>query len=132
MDDLNKQIDKLMDQIRKKKIELAPKLEQKKNVISEFEKIENEYKAKKVSFLGTTGKIEEDIKEIEDKVSKLRNEVEGMDTKIQLNKLKNELIDLKMVRLTEEGENLRGNGKGCCGLKSCQDYVKNRLDEGKK
>ena len=36
MDELNHQIDKLMDQIRKKKAELAPKLEQKKNVISEF------------------------------------------------------------------------------------------------
>jgi predicted nucleic acid-binding Zn-ribbon protein len=89
MDELNKQIDKLMDQIRKKKAQLAPELEQKKNVLSEFEKVENEYKAKKVSFLGTTGKIEEDIKEIEEKVTKLRNEVEGMDTKLQLNKLKN-------------------------------------------
>ena len=36
MDELNHQIDKLMDQIKKKKAELAPKLEQKKNVISEF------------------------------------------------------------------------------------------------
>ena len=62
-----------------------------------------EYKAKKVSFLETTSKIEEDIKEVEEKVSKLRTEVEGMDTRIQLNKLKNELIDLKMIRLTEEG-----------------------------
>ena len=34
MDEVNKQIDKLLDQIRKKKTELAPKLEQKKNVIS--------------------------------------------------------------------------------------------------
>jgi len=51
--------------------------------------------------LGTTGKIEEDMKEIEDKVGKLRTEVEGMDTKLQLNKLKSELIDLKMVRVTE-------------------------------
>lgn len=62
MDDLNKQIDKLLDQIKRKKSDLGPKLEQKKSVLSEFEKIENEYKAKKVSFLGTTGKIEEDIK----------------------------------------------------------------------
>lgn len=41
---------------------MGPKLDQKKNVLSEFEKIENEYKSKKVSFLGVTGKIEEDIK----------------------------------------------------------------------
>ena len=65
MDELNHQIDKLMDQIRKKKIELAPKLEQKKNVLNEFEKVENEYKAKKISFLGITGKIEDDIKEVD-------------------------------------------------------------------
>lgn len=51
--------------------------------------------------MGTTGKIEEDIKEIDERVGKLRTEVEGMDTKLQINKLKNELIDLKMVRLTE-------------------------------
>ena len=132
MDELNHQIDKLMDQIRKKKAELAPKLEQKKNVISEFQKIENEYKAKKVSFLGITGKIEEDIKEVDEKVSKLRTEVEGMDSRIQLNKLKNELIDLRMVRLTEEGENIKGNGKGCCGYKSCQEYVKTKTQEGEK
>ena len=65
MDELNHQIDKLMDQIRKKKIELAPKLEQKKNVLNEFEKVENEQKAKKISFLGITGKIEDDIKEVD-------------------------------------------------------------------
>ena len=47
-----------------------------------------------------------------------------MDTKLQLNKLKNELIDLKMVRLGEEGENSKGNGKGCNGAKSYQEYVK--------
>ena len=49
-----------------------------------------------------------------------------MDTKLQINKLKNELIDLKMVRLTEEGENVKGNGKGCCGAKSYQEYIKNK------
>lgn len=55
-----------------------------------------------------------------------------MDSRIQLNKLKNELIDLKMVRLTEEGENLKGNGKGCCNYKSCQEYVKMKCQEGDK
>lgn len=55
-----------------------------------------------------------------------------MDTKLQINKLKNELIDLKMVRLTEEGENLRGNGKGCASFKSCQEYVKVKTQEGDK
>ncbi len=89
MDELSKHIDKLLDQIKRKKSELAPKLDQKKNVLSEFEKIENEYKAKKVGFLGITGKIEDDIKEVDERVSKLRAEVEGMDTKLQLNKLKN-------------------------------------------
>ena len=64
MDELNKQIDKLLDQIKRKKGELAPRLEQKKNVLSEFETVENEYKSKKVSFLGITSKIEESIKEI--------------------------------------------------------------------
>lgn len=132
MDELTKQIDKLMEQIKRKKADLGPKLEQKKNVLSEFEKIENEYKSKKVSFLGITGKIEEDIKEIDEKVSKLRGEVEGMDTKLQLNKLKNELIDAKMIRLTEEGENLKNNGKGCCGAKSYQEYVKLKVQEGDK
>lgn len=101
MDELNRQIEKLLDQIKRKKGDLGPKLEQKKNVLAEFEKVENEYKSKKVSFLGTTGKIEEDIKEMEEKVGRLRAEVEGMDTKLQINKLKNELIDLKMVRLGE-------------------------------
>jgi len=41
MDELNKQIDKLMDQTRKKKAQLAPELEQKKSVLGEFEKVEN-------------------------------------------------------------------------------------------
>jgi hypothetical protein len=47
-----------------------------------------------------------------------------MDTKLQLNKLKNELIDMKMVRLGEEAENSKGNGKGYGGAKSYQEYVK--------
>lgn len=41
MDELSKHIDKLLDQIKRKKNDLAPKLDQKKNVLSEFEKIEN-------------------------------------------------------------------------------------------
>lgn len=41
MEDLNKQIDKLLDQIKRKKTDLGPKLEQKKSVLSEFEKVEN-------------------------------------------------------------------------------------------
>lgn len=55
-----------------------------------------------------------------------------MDTKLQVNKLKNELIDLKMVRLGEEGDNLRNGGKGCCGMKSYQEYVKTKVQEGDK
>jgi len=55
-----------------------------------------------------------------------------MDTKLQLNKLKNELLDLKMVRLNEESENLKGSGKGCCGFKSYQEYVKMKVQEGDK
>ena len=75
MDELNRQIDKLLDQIKRKKADLGPKLEQKKSILSEFQKVQNEYKAKKVSFLGITGKIEDDIKEVEEKVTKLRTEV---------------------------------------------------------
>lgn len=65
-------------------------------------------------------------------MNKLRAEVEAMDTKLQVNKLKNELIDLKMVRLGEEGDNLRNGGKGCCGMKSYQEYVKTKVQEGDK
>ena len=36
MDELNRQIDKLLDQIKRKKADLGPKLEQKKSVLSEF------------------------------------------------------------------------------------------------
>ena len=62
MEEINRQIDKLLEQIKRKRAELGPKVEEKKNILSEFEKIENEYKTKKVSFLGTTNKIEDDIK----------------------------------------------------------------------
>ena len=51
-----------MDHIRKKKSALAPKLEEKKNTLKQFETVENEYKNKKQSFLGITTKIEDDIK----------------------------------------------------------------------
>jgi hypothetical protein len=43
---------------------LGPKLEEKKQVLGEYEKVENEYKTKKTSFQGATQIIEEDIKEI--------------------------------------------------------------------
>lgn len=65
IEEINRQIDKLLDQIKRKRSDLGPKVEEKKSVLSEFEKVENEYKTKKVSFLGTTNKIEDDIKEIE-------------------------------------------------------------------
>lgn len=55
-----------------------------------------------------------------------------MDTKIQLNKLKNELLDLKVLRLNEQAENVKGNGKGCGGAKSYQEYVKTKCQEGDK
>jgi hypothetical protein len=35
-----------------------------------------------------------------------------MDTKIKVNQLKNELIELKMQRLNEENNNVKGSGKG--------------------
>ena len=57
VDELNRQIDKLMEQIRKRKGLLGPKLEDKKQVLAEFEKVENEYKTKKTSFLGITSII---------------------------------------------------------------------------
>ena len=68
MDEINRQIDKVVEQIKRKKTSLAPKLEEKKSVLSEFEKVENEYKTKKTSFLGITNKIEDDIKEAETKI----------------------------------------------------------------
>ena len=43
-----------------------------------------------------------------------------MDTKIQLNKLKGELIEVKMTRLNEESDNTKGSGKGFLGFKSYQ------------
>lgn len=41
MDEINRQIDKLIDQAKKLKTNLAPKLEEKKSVLTEFEKVEN-------------------------------------------------------------------------------------------
>jgi hypothetical protein len=99
---------------------LAPKLDEKKQVLQKFETVENEYKTKKQSFLGITTKIEDDIKEIETVVTKLRNEVYTMDTKIKLNQLKNELIELKMQRLNEENLNIKGSGKGFLESRSYQ------------
>ena len=39
MDDLNRQIDRLLEQIRRKKGALAPKLEEKQNVLGQFETV---------------------------------------------------------------------------------------------
>ena len=39
MDEINRQIDKVVEQIKRKKTSLAPKLEEKKSVLNEFEKI---------------------------------------------------------------------------------------------
>lgn len=132
MEEINRQIDKLLEQIKRKRAELGPKVEEKKNVLSEFEKVENQYKNKKVSFLGTTNKIEDDIKDIEEKIAKVRVEVYGIDTRIQLNKFKNEIIDLKVDRLTEEANNQKGSGKGFMGAKSYQDYVKDKASSNEK
>ena len=38
-DELNRQIDKLAEETRKKKSQLAPKFEEKKQVLNEFEKV---------------------------------------------------------------------------------------------
>lgn len=62
--------------------------------------MENEYKTKKQSFTGITSKIEDDIKDIESKNDKLRTDVYALDTKIQINKFKNEIIELKVSRLS--------------------------------
>ena len=62
----------------------------------------------------------------------MRVEVYGIDTRIQLNKFKNEIIDLKVDRLTEEANNLKGNGKGFKGAKSYQDFVKDTVSNNEK
>ena len=36
MEEINKQIDKIMDQIKKKKVEISPQLEEKKQLLEEF------------------------------------------------------------------------------------------------
>lgn len=41
MEEVNKQIDKLIEQGKKLKNNLAPKLEEKKTILAEFEKVEN-------------------------------------------------------------------------------------------
>ena len=41
MEDINRQIDKLIEQGKKLKANVAPKLEEKKAILAEFEKVEN-------------------------------------------------------------------------------------------
>ena len=41
IEEINRQIDKLLDQIKRKRSDLGPKVEEKKSVLSEFEKVEN-------------------------------------------------------------------------------------------
>jgi hypothetical protein len=55
-----------------------------------------------------------------------------LDTKIQLNKFKNEIIELKVARLNEEAANLKNTGKGFLGASSYQDYVKKKTAESEK
>ena len=62
----------------------------------------------------------------------MRTDVYALDTKIQLNKFRNEILELKVNRLNKEGENQKGNGKGFMGTKSYQDYVKNKVTLGEK
>lgn len=50
-----------------------------------------------------------------------------MDTKIKLNQLKNELIELKMQRLNEENLNIKGSGKGFLDSRSYQEYIKTKV-----
>lgn len=62
----------------------------------------------------------------------MRVEVYGIDTRIQLNKFKNEIIELKVARLGEEANNLKGSGKGFMGAKSYQDYIKDKASGNEK
>lgn len=55
-----------------------------------------------------------------------------MDTKIKLNQLKNELIDLKMQRLNEENLNIKGSGKGFLDSRSYQEYIKTKVEKDAK
>ena len=41
MEEINRQIDKLLEQIKRKRADLGPKVEEKKEVLGEFEKVEN-------------------------------------------------------------------------------------------
>ena len=69
---------------------------------------------------------------MENKNEKLRNQVYALDTKIQINKFKNEIIELKVSRLSEESSNLTGSGKGFQGNKSYQEYIKNKANSNEK
>ena len=46
-----------MDQIKKKKTEIAPQLEEKKQLVDEFEIIEREHKQKKQTFETTISNV---------------------------------------------------------------------------
>ena len=100
--------------------------------MEEFEGVEREYKQKKQTFESTLSNIEDEMKDLQGKVGKLKDEVYSMDTKIQLGRFKTEAIQLKIDRLTEESENLQGKGKKVGEHKSYNDYFKSELQEREK
>lgn len=132
MEDINKQIEKLLEQIKKKKNQLAPKLEEKKALQPQFEEVERDYKAKKQTFDGTINKIEDEMKDLENRVAKLKDEVYAMDTKTNIFRFKSEILEAKITRLNEEADNLHGKGKGVFGQKSFSEYFGGKMKEREK
>lgn len=73
------------------------------------------------------------MKDVNTRVSKLKDEVYTIDTKIQLGRFKTEALQLKIDRLTEESENLQGKGKKVGGgFSSYQEYFKSKTSEREK
>lgn len=132
MEEINKQTEKLLDQIKKKKNQLAPKLEEKKALQPTFENTEREYKTAKQNFDNTINKIEDEMKELETRVGKLKDEVYGMDTKINLARFKSEIVESKIARLNEEAENVHGRGKGINSFKSYAEFFNSKIKEREK
>jgi hypothetical protein len=101
IEELRLMSEKIMSEIKAKKLAVQPQLDRRKDLRKQFEEVEQDWKGKKNAFENTTSKVNDEINEARAALKKVKDEVYAHDTKISLAKYRTELLELKTARLDE-------------------------------
>ena len=127
LEEISRIVTEIQNQCNNKKPVLQGLLKDLKDLRKSFSEVEQVYNQKKTEYDRVMVITENDSASITEELKKLRDEVYGADTKINVLRYQTEIIDTKIGRLNNEAEYLKGNKTLSRDHKSNTDMLNERV-----